>query len=445
MDRRTFLKNSSKVVTGAGLAGAVGFSPQPASSKSVSAADKVTIALIGCKGVGWANLQSHLRVPGVECVGLCDVDQNVLDERSAEFEEMTGTKAELYKDYRKLLERKDLDAVIIATPDHWHALPMIHACQAGKQVYVEKPMGLTVQENLAMEKAAENNDTIVQVGLQQRSAPHWQQAIDFVQSGKLGKIRKVRAWAWIDWKDELPKAPTKSAPEGVDYDMWLGPAPKRPFDENHFHFTWRWYWTYGGGLMTDWGVHLLDIAILAMQADAPHTVSAGGGKYAFPDDARETPDTMNAAYEYDNFLLSWEHTIGQSRGPYDRNHGVAFYGQNGALVASRGGWEVIPEYDRDSKPYREYRMNAMPSQPVQGDSRDLHAQNFIESIRSGEQTVCNTAEGSRTTINAAIGNLAWRTGSTIKWDQSTNSCKDNPEANKLLKADYRSPWKLPEV
>src|SRR5699024_9420170 len=231
----------------------------------------------------------------------------------------------------------------------------------------------------------------------------------------------------------------------VDYDMWLGPAPKRPFDKNHFHFTWRWFWEYGGGLMTDWGVHMLDIAILAMQAEAPHTVSAGGGKYAFPNDARETPDTMNAAYEYDDFLLSWEHTIGQSRGPYDQNHGVAFYGQNGALVASRNGWEVIPEYDRDSEPYREYKMNALPTQPMQGNARDLHVQNFIESIRSGNPTVCDTAQGSRTTINAGLGNLAWRTGSTIQWDKAKNRCKNNPEANKLIQANYRSPWKLPEV
>lgn len=444
MDRRKFLENSSKTIFGAGLAGLTGFSSNPKQDKKVSANDTITIALIGCRGVGWANLRSHIKLPGVECIALCDVDQNILENRANELQEITGEAPDTYGDFRKLLERKDLDAVIIATPDHWHALPMIYACQAGIDVYVEKPLALTVDECLAMEKAAKNNNTIVQVGLQQRSAPHWQQAIEFVQSGKLGDIRKVRAWSWVDWKDRLPKASNTSVPEGVDYDMWLGPAPERPFNSNHFHFTWRWFWEYGGGLMTDWGVHMLDIVMLAMQVDAPNAVTAGGGKYSFPTDARKTPDTLDATYEYDDFLMSWEHTIGPSRGPFDQQHGVAFYGKNGALVASRGGWKVVPEYSQDES-YRSYKMDPLPMQPVKGDSRDLHAEDFIESIRSRTATVCDVTEGSRTTINANIGNLAWRTGSKIRWDADQNKCLNNQEANRLLTADYRNPWKLPKV
>lgn len=444
MDRRTFLTDTSKVLAGAGFAGLTGHGPQR-SKKKVAANDKITIALVGCRGVGWANLLSHLKQRGVECLGLCDVDQNILEERAEELQKLTDGKFDTYGDFRKLLERKDLDAVIVATPDHWHALPMIYACQAGKDVYVEKPLARTVEECEAMVTVAQNTGRIVQVGLQQRSAPHWQQAIDFVHTGKLGSVRQVRAWAYVDWKEKLPPVPAEPVPEGVDYQMWLGPAPERSFNKNRFHFTWRWYWDYGGGLMTDWGVHMLDIVLLAMQVEAPKAVTAGGGKYAYPDDARETPDSLQATYEYENFLLSWEHTIGLGRGPFDRNQGVAFYGDNGTLVATRDGWEVISQYDREAKIYRSYKMQPLPLQPKQGDSRDLHARNFIESIRSRKPPVADIMGGSRTTINANIGNIAWRTGSKIRWDAAKNRCIDNREANKLLQADYHGPWKLPKA
>ena len=211
----------------------------------------------------------------------------------------------MYGDYRALLENPDLDAVVIGTPDHWHCLQMVEACEAGKDVYCEKPLANSIEESGLMVAAAKRYDRIVQIGQWQRSGPHWAEAIDFVHSGRLGRVRTVRAWAYMNWLPPVPNLPDEPAPEGVDYDMWLGPAPKRPFNRNRFHFNFRWYWDYAGGLMTDWGVHIIDIVLWGMQATAPNSIAASGGKLAYPDDAQETPDTLTALYEFDDFLMVW--------------------------------------------------------------------------------------------------------------------------------------------
>ncbi len=332
--RRQFIKKSIYSASGLTAASLLPGVIKVARS-SVSANDKIIVGLIGCNGMGFANLQVFLKQPGVECAALCDVDSNVLNERAADTEEITGNKPELFGDFRKLLEMKDIDAVIIGTPDHWHCLPMVYACEAGKDVYVEKPLANTIEECNIMIKAARKYNRVVQVGQWQRSDPHWQDAVDFVQSGKQGRIRTVKVWSYVGWKSELPVLPDEPVPEGVNYDMWLGPAPGRPFNRNRFHFTFRWYWDYAGGLMTDWGVHLLDYALYGMNQYAPKSVISSGGKYAFPKDARQTPDTQQAIYEFDGFGVIWDHTIGIYGGSYGRGHGVAFIGEYGTLVVDR--------------------------------------------------------------------------------------------------------------
>jgi predicted dehydrogenase len=374
-------------------------------------------------------------------VALCDVDRNILEERAAETAKIQGMKPELFGDYRKLLEQKNLDAVIIGTPDHWHCLPMVEACQAGIDVYVEKPIANSIEEIDLMIKAQKRYDAVVQVGQWQRSDPHWKTAVDFVHSGKLGKIRTVKAWVYLDWKHELPVQPDGPVPEGVDYDFWLGPAPKRPFNPNRFHFNFRWYWDYAGGLMTDWGVHLLDYALFGMNQYVPNTVMSAGGKYAWPADARETPDTQYAIYEFDDIGLIWESTLGIGQGNYGLPHGVAFIADSGTLVVSRSGWKVISE-QKDGKP----KMEEVPWQPKRGPSGlDLHVQNFLSCMKSRETPAANIEIGGHIARFAQLGNIALRTGRKIYWDGEKGEITGDAEATRLTRASYRSPWKLPSL
>ncbi|MGB3617037.1 MAG: Gfo/Idh/MocA family oxidoreductase [Catalinimonas sp.] len=439
--RRDFLRHASAAAAGSALATTL---PLAATARP-SANEQLNVALIGCRGIGWDNLRSMLKVPNVRCVGLCDVDQRVLDDRSKDFEELTGQKApKHYRDFRKLLRERDLDAVIIATPDHWHALQTILALDAGKHVYVEKPLANSIEECKAMVAAQQRTGLVVQVGQQQRSSKHWQDAIAFVHSGELGRVRSVQSWAWLDWKGSVPHKPDQAAPPpGVDYDMWLGPAPKHAFNENRFHFTFRWFWEYAGGLMTDWGVHMIDMVLYGMKAGGPNAVMSAGGKYAYPDDAMRTPDTLNAVYEFDDFLMSWNHTIGLGRGPYDKDHGVAFHGETATLVVNRRGWEVIPEYDRNSRP-RVYQRMPVPLQTPNGNDRDAHTLNFVNAVREGEKLNCDLATGANTAINAHLGNIAYRLGKKVYWDKDKQRFKDDPEAQALASVEYRRPWKLPK-
>ncbi|WP_020532118.1 Gfo/Idh/MocA family protein [Flexithrix dorotheae] len=445
--RRKFLTTSSTMLAGAGM---IAGNPLPTfyyPSGKISANDQINIGVIGCKGMGWSNMRAHLAMEEVNCVALCDVDQSVLDQRANDVEKMRGTKPKLYKDYRKLLEDKDIDAVIVGTPDHWHCLITVAACEAGKDVYVEKPLANSVEECNIMVAAAKKYNRIVQVGQWQRSGRHYDQAIQFVQSGKLGQIRLVKVWAYQGWMKPIANAADSEVPAGVDYKMWLGPAPTRPFNKNRFHFNFRWFWDYAGGLMTDWGVHEIDIALYAMKAKAPKSVMASGGKFAYPDDPSETPDTLQAVFEYENFNMLWEHAVGIDGGNYGRTEGIAFIGNNGTLVVNRGGWEVIPEVEnKDRKDYF-YKMEAIPNQPKTGNPLEEHTQNFVEAMKSRkkEDLKCWIETGSVAAINAHMGNISYRTGRKIYWDQSKGLFLNDDEANEMLKPTYHNNWELPNI
>jgi predicted dehydrogenase len=428
--RRDFIRSASTMVAAAAMPSALNAFP-----RLVAPSDRLNVAAIGINGMGWADLTAMLKNPAAQCVALCDVDKNVLDKRAAELAQK-GIKVKTYSDYRKLLESKDIDAVIIGTPDHWHALQMTQACAAGKDVYVEKPIGNSIAECNAMVAAQERHQRVVQVGQWQRSQQHFKDAIDFVYSGKLGQVRLVKAWAYMGWMKSIPKKPDGTPPAGVDYDMWLGPAQKRPFNPNRFHFNFRWYWDYAGGLMTDWGVHLLDYALLGMKAQHPRSVMAAGGKFAYPDDAAETPDTLTTIYEFDGFNIQWEHAIGIDGGPYGRDHGIAYIGNNGTLVLDRGGWEVIPEKDK---------MEAVPRKPKVDDGLDLHTKNFVEVVKSRKFSDLHTPiqAGANVAINAQMGNIAFKTGKKVYWDAANNRFKEE-EANKFLAAQYHNGYNIPK-
>ena len=437
LDRRIFLKRTGMVSLGLGLgafyAGRVG------------ANDTINIGLIGCNGMGFANTRSMLNVPGTRCIALCDVDRNVLERRTAEMEDMYGERPRVFSDYRELLDDPDVDAVIIATPDHWHCLQMVHACEAGKDIYVEKPLANSIVECRRMVAAQEASGSVVQVGQWQRSGPHWIEAMDFVRSGRLGKIHTVKAWMYNGGMRPLPVRPDEPAPNGVDYDMWLGPAPLRPYNRNRFHGSFRWFWDYAGGLMTDWGVHLIDPVLWGMQVEYPKRVMSTGGNFGFPESAMETPDTQQAIYEFDDFTMLWEHTMGVGLGPFQRTHGVAFIGRNGTLVVDRNQWEIFPETEWRSGGPPSFRMAGQPVRTSRPEDRGLdhHTANFIDCMRTREEPACDVRTGSLAAVNAHLGNVAQRTGDALDWDATTLSFRDNDSANGLLQNEYRSPWQIP--
>jgi predicted dehydrogenase len=435
-NRRNFIKNSA--IAAAGL----GAFPGILRSSPLSAGEKLVIGVIGVNGMGFNDLKAFLEYPEIECAALCDVDGNVLEKRAKETEEITGKRPALYKDFRKLLEQKDIDAVIIGTPDHWHALQMIYACESGKDVYCEKPLGNSIGECNRMVEAARRYNKVVQVGQWQRSDPHWQNAVDYLRKGELGRIRNVKVWSNVGWKGSVPVVPDSAVPEGVDYNMWLGPAPERPFNKNRFHFTFRWFWEYAGGLMTDWGVHLLDFALYGMDRYVPESVMSSGGKYAFPEDAMVTPDTMTAMYDFGDFGIIWEHTVGIYGANYGRGHGVAFVGEHGTLVVDRAGWEVIPE----SRGFGvKEGLEAISIQRQGPGGLHYHAGNFIECVKTREKPNCDIDTGAYIAKFAHLGNISYRIRDKVFWDESNQKFIKNKAADALIHPDYRGPWKLPVV
>src|SRR6195952_461241 len=375
--RRKFLQNTSTVLGGGILASSLNSQAFTIFKNRIAPSDQLNIGAIGINGMGWADVTAALKLPGVNLVALCDIDKNVLDKRMNDLVKMKvdTSKVKTYSDYRQVLDRKDIDAVIIGTPDHWHALIMMNACAAGKDVYVEKPVGNSIGECRAMIDAQQHYKRAVQAGQWQRSQQHFKDAVDFVQSGQLGNIRTVKVWCYQGWMKPGPVVPDSQPPAGVDFAQWLGPAPKRSFNSSRFHFNFRWFWDYAGGLMTDWGVHLLDYGLLGMKAEVPKTIAALGGNFAYPDLYEETPDTLTTLYEFDKFNLVWDSAMGIGNGSYGRDHGIAYIGNNATLVLSRGGWEVI---DEKMSKIKIERPLAKPSD----NGLDNHWKNFVEVVRS---------------------------------------------------------------
>ncbi len=433
--RRSFMSTSAKATAALGVSSIIPW-PSFASSKIIAPSDRLNVAAIGINGMGWEDLKNLLKVPGANVVALCDVDENVLNKRKDELAK-NGIQVKTYSNYRKLLENKDIDAVVIGTPDHWHCLQMVEACSAGKDVYVEKPVGNSIQECNVMSAAQVRYSKAVQVGQWQRSVPHFVDALNFLKTGKLGKIRTVKAWAYQGWMKPMTSKSDEPTPAGVDYNMWLGPASMRPFNPNRFHFNFRWYWDYAGGLMTDWGVHLIDYALLGMNAKFPKSAAALGGKYAYPDGPEETPDTLATLFEFDDYNLIWEHAQGISNGQYGRDHGIAYIGNNGTLVLDRGGWEVIPD---------EKRMEAVPFQPNKGSGLENHMTNFVEAIKSRDfkKLTCPIQDGAHVAKVCQMGNISYRTGGRVIWDATKEKFADE-KANALINAKYNNGYSVPQV
>lgn len=441
-NRRTFILNSVSLTAGFGLMSQFPAALQ-ANQNIIDASDQVNIALIGCRSMGFGNLKNHLNIPGVNCIGLCDTDSNVLNSKASEIQKTYNQKPLLYSDYRRLLENKDLDAIIIGTPDHWHCLQMVNACEAGIDVYVEKPMANSIAECELMVKAAKRYNRVVQVGQQQRSGSIWKYINDSIKEGKIGKLRKTNIWGNFNYGIGQLKTADTSIPEGVDFDMWLGPAPLRSFNPTRYHGSWRMFWDYGGGLVTDWGVHLIDMAFWAKDiVTPPSKILATGSNISFGTHNHETYDTMSVIFDIDGYQVTWQHTAGIQNGPWDKNYGIEFIGDNGTIVCNRAGYKIIPQWDDKDK---KNKTTAEESDKG-GENHREHAMNFIECIKSRNKPVCTPEIGRAVAVAAHSANIAVRSGENLLlWDETNGRFSNSEKANQLITPVYRNPWSLPKV
>jgi len=439
-NRRSFIKTSAAAAAGIGVSTSLTASVL-SPSRVLGANERINVALIGARNMGWYDLEDILKQSNVECHTLCDVDSTVLKDKVEQFRQKGDPVPNITTDFRMVLDNKDIDAVIIGTPDHWHCLPTVEACQAGKHVYVEKPLANSVGEINVMLDAARKHKSLVQVGQQQRSGAHWLSAINFVKSGKLGTMRQVKFWGNFNYGAGNMPVPDSAVPEGVDYERWLGPAPKRPFNENRFHGSWRMFRDYGGGLLSDWGVHLIDMGLWAMDVkSAPLSVQALGGNFASKDRALEMPDTLSVLYEMDGYNMIWEHNGGVEQGPYDQSYGVKFIGSKGTLVADRDKWRVFPEGNGD-----ELRMEEVPEQASDYKSHLNHCENFIRAIRYGDSLNAEIEFGHRSALYAHLGNIAYWANERVVYDEEQRRITSSDRAHALLTPAYRAPWKFPTV
>lgn len=446
MDRRDFIKTSITAAGGVTAGRSTDVTGAPAIGNILGANDQIRIGVIGCGDQANWDLTDFGRQPNVRVVALCDVYEGSIErilKNSAIKPE--HPKPAIHKDFRRLLDDRDIDAVIVATPDHWHAMPTIMACQAGKDVYVEKPLALTIDEGRRMVEAARKYKRVVQVGTQQRSARHFKQAVDMIRQGKIGKITRVHCWNYDDeYPNGIGNPPDEKPPAGLDWDFYLGPAPVVPFNRNRFLGNFRWFWDYSGGKITDWGTHLIDIVHWAMNVDAPTAVSASGGKYVLQDN-RETPDTLHVTFEYPGFIMTYENRTANSR-PQDARwgYGCLFYGTDATLFVDRGGFEIFPEMDgRRRDAIFTARTLAAKMSVQRGDPSHFdHVKNFVECMKTRQLPVSDVEIGHRSTTAPHLGNIALRTGRKIKWDGAREQIIGDPDASKMLSRPYRAPWKI---
>jgi len=438
--RRGFFKKTALFTAGASLLSTASWS-----DSYFSANEKINVGLIGCRNQGFYVLREFLQTGNVNCLGICDIDQQILDEKSAVLNKDFQQTPRLYKDFRKMLEDKDIDAVIIGTPDHWHCLQTVYACQAGKDVYVEKPLANSIGECNLMLEAARKYHRIVQVGQQQRSSPVWQGVMDFIKAGHIGKLRKVNIWANFHYGIGAKKEADEAVPQGVDFDLWLGPAPERSFNPTRFHGNWRHFWDYGGGLMTDWGVHLLDMALWATgDASEPEQVMAYGKNLSFEEYSRETYDTMSVIFPKKDYVINWQHAAGHQHGPYNMPYGVEFIGDRATVVADRGSWQVAagsPEQTAEALSVAEgYRKKSNYSDV------GSHVRDFLGCIKSRRTPSCSIEMGRNVALYAHMGNIAARSGAgSLIWDPKRQLFENNKAANALVMPSYRKDWELSSI
>lgn len=422
-----------------------------ASSRVVGANDRVQVGFIGYGLIGAQHVHDFKNQSDADLAAVCDVYQPRLDEGLA----ACGPRAKGYRDFRKLLDDKDVQAVVVSTPDHWHALVSILACAAGKDVYVEKPLTLFVEEGRWMVKAARRYNRVVQAGTQQRSGKHYQRAVELLRGGDLGKVHSARIGFFRNVMPGFGAPADSEPPPGMDYDLWLGPAPERRYNRNRSLYHFRWFWDYSGGQMTNLGAHEIDVVQWAMDLHGPAAVASSGGRAALEDNG-ETPDTQDALLEYPGLtavISIREASEGRAAGD-----GLELFGTKGSMALSRGGFEVFP----DTKAPPENQIPAFRGHPAGGPVRypeaksspwttavkarasnsllDAHARDFLDCVKSRRRPVADVEDAHRTATACHLANLSLRLGRKLRWDPENEEILGDREASAQLIRPYRKPW-----
>jgi len=420
-------------------------------ARVAGANDRVRLGFIGVGNRGDQVLDAFLAQPDAQVVAVSDIHSPYVDFAATKI----GGSPARYTDYRKLLEHDGLDAVVIATPDHWHALQMIHACQAGKDVYVEKPLSLCVAEGRRMADAQKKHGRVVQVGIQRLSSPMLAEVAEFVQGGGIGKVTSARAFhIQNEWPKGIGSPPDEEPPAGFDWDAWQGPAPLRRFNRNRSFYRFRWFYDYSGGQLTNFGTHYLATIHRVLGVQAPLAIAAIGGKFANYDN-REVPDTLEVMWHYPGDTLVTFSQFNSSAAPAAaRSCEVELRGTKGTLFMSIGGWEVVPEVVTpnefvarspiDRAQEKGYRAGAKPLiEPRKGTGTyadTAHARNFLDCVKSRATPSCDIEFGHRATTTCLIANIAHRTRSLLEWDATRERFTNSERANAMLDYRYRKPY-----
>lgn len=437
--RREFLRWSAGGAAALGIGMRAGRAMAQAGGSAasrVAASERVTLGFIGIGDKGRGLMNEFMALPDIQVAACADVDKTHLAQGIAK----TDGKAVGYEDYRSILDRKDIDAVVIATPDHWHALATVHACDAGKDVYGEKPLAHNVREGQLMVEAARRKNRITQMGTQIHAGENYRRMVELVQSGELGPITTARVWLFGNgYPEGRGRFPDASPPAELNYDRWLGPAPWRPYNQGRSHWNWRYYWDYANGVLGDFGCHLMDLVYWAMNLDAPRSVAAVGGKYIMPDQT-ETPDTLEVIYEFEpapgrdhKFSLIWSNANTTSQGFYGREMGIAFYGANATLVGDYNTHEILVEKKR-REPIKAPPKSIPPSPG--------HQREFIDCVKSRQRCSCHIERSHKLTNLTHLGNISMRVGRRLTWDGAAERFVGDDDANKLLRREYRKPYVL---
>ena len=431
LDRRRFLQTTS--------AAAIAASVRTVSAQEAEKEKKeelkpvrmaVRMAVMGVNGRGRALVSGFSNLPGVEITHICDPDARVIPRAVKILTGKGKPEPKIEKDFRNVLDDPEIDVLACAAPDHWHALATILACQAGKDVYVEKPVSHNVVEGRRMIEAARKYERVVGSGTQRRSGADFQAAIQQIQSGRLGDVNFARCWI-NSTRPNIGYANAKKAPADLDFDLWSGPAADDGYKDNLVHYHWHWRWNYGTGECGNNGIHALDIARWGLGVDYPQTVCCGGGKYFF-DDEQETPDTQLATFDFEDGAIQWEHRTWSRRGIEDNSFGIAFYGSEASLITQRSGWKI-------------FRGNKEIDSHDGAEREKAHLSNFIDCVRSREQPNADIEIAHKSTVLCHLANIAWRTRSTIKFDGEKETIIGNDEAAALLGRTYRKGFELPSV
>lgn len=420
-------------------------------SRLRGANDRVGIGFIGFGLIGSQHVKDFSHQKDADLVAMSEVYQPRLEQGLA----ACGARAKGYSDFRGMLESKDVDAVVVSTPDHWHAMATILSCAAGKDVYVEKPLTVFIKEGRWMVNAARKFNRVVQTGTQQRSGLHYQKARDLIRGGYLGKVMEARSGSFRNVMPGFGSPADSAPPAGFDYDMWLGPAPKRPYNPHRGLYHFRWFWDYSGGQMTNLGAHEIDIVQWVMQFKGPLAVASSGGRYALQDNG-ETPDTQDAIFEYPGMTMHYSfREASAGRRAYT---GLEFAGTKGTLAISRGGFEIVPDMKIDPNnaiptfnghpaggPERSSAKGEPWCQPMKengssAEQLDLHVRNFLDCVKTRQRPISDVEDGHHTAVACHLANISLRVGRKVRWNPEKEEIPGDPEAAAMLERPYRKPW-----